>query len=180
MFLSMIKARRSVRKFLDKAVESDKIDILMEAALRSPSSRGFNPWEFIVITDREMLTQLSACKPHGASFLKNAPLVIVVLADPNACDVWIEDTAIAATYIQLAAESMALKSCWIQIRKREYNSGQSASQRVAELLKIPSNLEAASIIAVGYPAESLPGHLRDSLNFKKIHEGMYGRLRPLR
>ena len=180
MFLSMIKARRSVRKFQDRAVESDKIDILVEAALRSPSSRGLNPWEFVVIQDRAMLDQLAQCKPHGATFLKNAPLGIVVLADPKTCDVWTEDTSIAATYIQLAAESMALKSCWIQIRNREYEKGKTASQRVAELLKVPDNLEVACIIAIGYPAESLPGHLRDSLNFQKIHEEVYGRIRKIR
>jgi nitroreductase len=164
MFFSMIKARRSIRKFLNKPVESDKIDIIMETALRSPSSRGFNPWEFVVVQDREMLSQLSQCKPHGASFLKDAPLGIVVLADPKVCDVWVEDTSIAATYIQLIAESMALKSCWIQVRKREYDKEKSASQRVAELLGIPPHLEVACIIAIGYPAENLPSHTRESLN----------------
>ncbi len=178
MFFSMIKARRSIRQFLSKPVEPDKIDILMEAALRSPSSRGYNPWEFILVQDKAMLEQLAACKPHGATFLKNAPLGIVVVADPKVCDVWVEDTSIAATYIQLAAESMALKTCWIQVRKRDYKEGQSASERVAELLRIPSHLEVACIIAVGYPAESLPGHTRDTLNFNKIHDGIYGKIRP--
>lgn len=177
MFLSMIKARRSVRKFQDRAVEPDKIDILIEAALRSPSSRGLNPWEFIVVKDKEMLNQLSACKHHGATFLKEAPLGIVVLADPKVCDVWVEDTSIAATYIQLTAESMALKSCWIQVRKREYSTDKSASQRVAELLNIPSHLEVACIIAIGYPAENLPGHPRESLGYQKIHEESYGTIR---
>ena len=50
--MSLIQKRRSIRKFLAKPVEDEKIDLLIEAALRSPSSRGFNPWEFVVVTER--------------------------------------------------------------------------------------------------------------------------------
>ncbi len=71
MFLSLVQKRRSIRKYLDKPVEKEKIELLIEAALRSPSSRGFNPWEFIVVTDRDLLEKLSKAKTHGASFLKN-------------------------------------------------------------------------------------------------------------
>jgi len=81
VFFSLIEKRRSIRKFLDKPVETQKIDKIMEAALRAPSSRGFNPWEFIFVTDQTVLGQLSKSKPHGSSFLKNAALGIVVLAD---------------------------------------------------------------------------------------------------
>jgi len=120
MFIELLKKRRSIRQFKDKPVEKEKIDLLIEAALRSPSSRSLNPWEFIVITDKSTLYELSCSKPHGASFLKNAALGIAIIADPEKCDVWIEDSSIASTYIQLAVESIGLKSCWIQIRKRFY------------------------------------------------------------
>ncbi|GAG68481.1 unnamed protein product, partial [marine sediment metagenome] len=102
MFLSLVQQRRSIRRYLDKPVASEKIDRLVEAALRSPSSRGFNPWEFVVVTDNGLLKKLSKAKPHGASFLKNAPLGIVVCADPEKCDVWIEDAAIASIILHLA------------------------------------------------------------------------------
>ena len=118
MFIDLIKKRRSIRQFKDKAVEKEKTDLLIEAALRSPSSRSLNPWKFIVITDKSTLYELSCSKPHGASFLKNAALGIAIIADFEKSDVWIEDSSIASTYIQLAAESIGLKSCWIQIRKR--------------------------------------------------------------
>ena len=108
MFLSLVQKRRSIRQYLEKPVEKEKIELLIEAALRSPSSRGFNPWEFIVLTDRDLLAKLSKAKPHGASFLKNAPLGIVVCADPEKCDVWVEDASIASIFLHLAAESLEL------------------------------------------------------------------------
>jgi len=55
MCMSIIQKRRSMRKFLEKPVEGEKIDMLVEAALRSPSSRGLNPWEFIVVTGQGLL-----------------------------------------------------------------------------------------------------------------------------
>lgn len=174
MFLPLIRNRRSMRSFTDRPVEPEKVALLVEAVLRSPSSRSLNPWEFILVTDKAMLKELSACKPHGAAFLKGAPLGIVVLADPERCDVWVEDCSIASTYIQLAAEDLGLKSCWIQIRKREFDSGKMASDRVAELLGIPSSMEVESIIAVGYPAQDLVGHKKESLGYQKVFQGKYG------
>lgn len=174
MFLPLIRNRRSTRSFTGQPVEPEKVSLLVEAALRSPSSRGLNPWEFILVTDKDMLIKLSSCKPHGASFLKGAPLGIVVLADPNRCDVWVEDCSIASTYIQLTAENLGLKSCWIQIRKREFSSGKMARDRVLELLNIPDHLEVESIIAVGYPNEHLEGHPAESLGYPKVHQEKYG------
>jgi nitroreductase len=153
MFLSLIQKRRSIRKYLEKPVETEKIDQLIEAALRSPSSRGFNPWEFIVVTDKNLLEKLSKAKPHGASFLKNAPLGIVVCADPEKCDVWIEDASIASIFIHLAAESLGLGSCWIQIRKRMYDQIITSHDYIRNLLNIPKKLSVESIVAKGYTSE---------------------------
>jgi nitroreductase len=108
MFSSLIQKRRSIRKFREKPVENEKIEILIEAALRSPSSRGHNPWEFIVVTEPGLLEKLSSAKMHGSEFLKNAPLGIVVCADEDKCDVWVEDCSIASTFIFLASESLGL------------------------------------------------------------------------
>lgn len=174
MFMQLIRNRRSVRKFQDKPIEPEKVEALVEAALRSPSSRSLNPWEFIVINDKELLTKLSNSKPHGASFLKGAPLGIVVLADPEKCDVWVEDTSIASTYIQLAAEAQGLKSCWIQIRKRPCTDKQTACERVSELLSIPPHLKVESIIAIGYPDEKKEGHKTETLQYEKVHFTSYG------
>ncbi|MCW7753613.1 nitroreductase family protein [Desulfobotulus sp. H1] len=174
MFMDLIRQRRSIRKFLDTPVEKEKTTLLQEAALRSPSSRSLNPWEFIFVTDAQLLTELSGVKPHGASFLKGAPLGIAVIADPKRCDVWVEDSSIATIFLQLAAESMGLKSCWIQIRERMFNEAISSEEEVRRILGIPENRKVLSILAVGYGAESLKGHPETDLMRKKIHTNTYG------
>ena len=173
MFFKLIKKRRSKRKYTPKTIEPEKIEKLIEAALRSPSSRSFNPWRFIVIDDKNLLLKLSKSKPHGSSFLKNAALGIVVCGDTEKSDTWIEDTSIASTYIQLAAESLGLSSCWIQIRGREHNNTQSADNYIKNLLKIPDNIRIESIIALGYPDENKEGHSKESLQTEKIFYNKY-------
>ena len=156
MFIDLIKKRRSIRQFKDKAVEKEKIDLLIEAALRSPSSRSLNPWEFVVITDKSTLYELSCSKPHGASFLKNAALGIAIIADFEKSDVWIEDTSIAATLLQMTAESLEIGSCWVQIRLRASSQEDVNSEDyIKQLLDIPENddIKIASVIALGYPGE---------------------------
>lgn len=175
MFLSLAQKRRSIRRYKDKPVESEKIDRLVEAALRAPSSRGFNPWEFVVVTDRILLEKLSKAKPHGASFLKDASLGIVVCADPEKCDVWVEDASIASIYIHLAAESLELGSCWIQIRKRMHDQTKTAEQYIRELLNIPKHLNVESMIAIGYPAEKKSPHPKEDLQYDKVYYNVYGK-----
>lgn len=174
MFFDLIRERRSVRKFKQHPIEQEKCKLLIEAALRAPSSRSFNPWRFIVIDDATLLETLSKSKPHGASFLKNAPLGIVVCGDSTASDVWVEDCAIASTFIHLAASSLGLGSCWIQIRKRDHTPNTSADTYIKELLDIPDNLMIESIIAIGYPDETKDGHPEDSLNRDKVFFNRYG------
>lgn len=175
MFLSLVQKRRSIRRYLEKPVEAEKIDMLIEAALRAPSSRGFNPWEFVVVSDKVLLEKLSKAKPHGASFLKDASLGIVVCADPEKCDVWIEDASIASIFIHLAAESIGLGSCWIQIRKRIYDQTKTAQEYVRELLNIPENLNVESIVAIGYPAEKKSPHKKEDLQYEKVFFDYYGK-----
>jgi nitroreductase len=174
MFEDLIRKRRSIRRFRDQPLEPEKIDMLMEAALRAPSSRGLNPWEFVVVDDRPLLERLAVCKPHGAGFLAQAPLGIVVCADPARCDVWVEDCAIAVTFIQLMATALDLGSCWIQVRKREHASGGPARDDIARHLDLPERLEVEAMIAVGYPAQPKAGHARDTLLFDRVHRNGFG------
>jgi nitroreductase len=168
MFLHLLSSRRSIRKFTEQSVEKEKIDQLIEAALRSFSSRSINPWHFIIVDDRSILQQLAAAKPHGAGFLKDAPLGIVVCGDASESDVWVEDTAIASALIHLAAHDLGLGSCWIQIRKREHSALKSADRYVKDLLAIPDNIKIESIIAIGYPDEVKEGHAKDTLQTEKV------------
>jgi len=177
MFLDQIRDRRSIRRYRDQAVEKEKVDLLVEAALRSFSSRDIKPWQFVVVDERDLLEKLGSAKPHGASFLKTAPLAIVVCADTAASDVWVEDTAIASTFIHLAAQDLGLGSCWIQIRKRDHSSAKTADACVKEILRIPETLQVASIIAIGYPEEIKPGHAKETLAYDKVFFNQYTPLR---
>jgi nitroreductase len=175
MFLSLLEKRRSIRKFKPQPVEPGKVEVLVEAALRAPSSMGGNPWEFILVTDQAVLQKLSRAKPHGAGFLKNAVLAIAVCANPEKSTVWVEDASIAAIFIQLAAESIGLGSCWIQLRERMHDHEKSSGSYVAELLQIPDGVVVECIIALGYPDESKAPHRKENLDYHKIHMGLYGK-----
>jgi nitroreductase len=177
MVMSLIRKRRSIRKFKTTPVEPEKVDILVEAALRAPSSRGLQPWEFVAVTDKDLLEKLSRAKPHGSAFLENAPLAVVVCADPDKSDVWIEDCSIAAIFVQLAAESLGLGSCWIQIRNRLHDDALTAEAYIVETLQIPKGRKVEAIIAAGYPDEEKPPHEKEGLPFEKLHLNSWGKRR---
>lgn len=171
--IELLRKRRSIRKYTEKAVEPEKIEVLKEALLRSPSSRSFDPWEFIFVDERELLNQLSVCKPHGASFLKGAALGIVVCADEQKSDVWVEDCSIASILVQMVAQSIGLGSCWIQIRNRNYDDKLTSEGYIRKLLNIPDGVKVESIIALGYPAEEKEPVPQESLKYEKIRINSY-------
>jgi nitroreductase len=174
MFIELVTKRRSIRRYEDRPVEKEKIDLLVETVLRAPSSRGLNPWEFIVITDPELFERLAQAKPHGSTFLRKASLAFVICADPQVSDVWIEDAAIASIYLHLAAEALGIGSCWIQIRERMHNDKKSSEEYISETLGIPGNLKVLSIIAMGYPADKPSPHGKEILQYEKISYNRYG------
>jgi nitroreductase len=171
--LEILRRRRSIRKFTTQPVEAEKIEALLEAALRSPSSRGLRPWEFVVVSEPATLRALGQAKQHGAEFLAGASLAIVVAADPQRCDVWVEDCAIAALCLQLAASSLGLESCWAQIRLRRHADGREAEAHVRELVGLPAHFAVDCIVGIGYPAEHKAGHPRASLPFAKVHREQF-------
>lgn len=129
-FSELIKRRRSMRKFTGEELTQDEVVSLLKAALMSPTSKRSNSWQFVVVDDKSTLELLSKCKEAGASFLKDAAVGIVVLGDPLASDVWIEDASVASIMIQLQAEDLGLGSCWIQVRERYTATGMSADEFV--------------------------------------------------
>lgn len=168
MFFSLIEKRRSIRKFKKTPVETEKINKLIEAALRPMSGRGRNPWHFIVVDQPDLIQQLSKARPSGSTFLKNAPLAIVVIADPSKTDVWVEDAAIATTFLHLAATDLGLGSCWIQVRRRDHNETTTATAYIRQLLNVPENFEVEAMLAVGYADEEKTPHPKESLQLEKI------------
>ena len=180
MFIELIQNRRSIRKYQDKTIEDEKIDFLVEALLRAPTSMGKNSWKFVVVTDTAVLEKLSTAKPHGATFLRNAALGIVICADPQISDVWIEDASIASIITHLAATSLNLGSCWIQIRERKHDDTQSAEAYIAQVLSLPAHIKVLSIIAIGYPDERKSPHPKQSLPYDSVSFNNYGTPYPRR
>lgn len=169
MLFNLLKTRRSIRKFQNEKVAKDIIDKILKSALLSPSSRAIRPWEFIAVTNKELMAKLSLCREHGASFLTEAPLGIVVLADPDASDVWIEDASIASILIHLTAHSMGLGSCWIQVRERFHSGNEKTEDYIKGLLDVPAKYRVESIIAIGHPAETKQPHDENKLRYEKLH-----------
>jgi nitroreductase len=120
--IETIRNRRSVRKFTDEEISQDDINLLKEAALRSPSSRDNKPWKFYFVKNPELIKGLAESKESGSDLIRNAKLAVVVAANENSSDVWIEDCSIAAIFIQLTAQTLGLGSCWVQIRNRNSHS----------------------------------------------------------
>ncbi|MDY0191401.1 MAG: nitroreductase family protein [Desulfuromonas sp.] len=170
MFIDLLRSRRSIRQFTEQKLSPQQIDLLKEVVVRAPTSQGKNPWQFIFVTNPEIIQQLSQAKTKGAAFLANCPLAVVVCADTSCSDVWQEDCAIASICLQLACTDLGLGSCWAQIRLRSRPDGSSASNFLSSLLELPANLEVDNIIGIGYSAENKAGHPNTELPWSHIRE----------
>ena len=168
--LELLMKRRSIRKYKAEAVSEESLRKIMQAALLSPSSRGKNPWEFVVVQNKDTLKALGRCRHPQQAFLPDTPAAIVVLGDASLTDVWVEDCSIAMTIMQLEAETLGLGSCWIQIRNRmAQGEEQTSNDFVKELLHIPEQYEVLAILALGVPDEDKPGRMLEELQYSKIH-----------
>ena len=152
-FSELIKARRSMRKFTEEELTQEQVVTLMKAALMAPTSKRSNAWQFIVVDEKDKLKELSYCKEQASQFIADAALAVVVVADPLASDVWIEDASIASIYLQLQAEDMGLGSCWVQVRNRMKDDKTSTESYLKSLLGFPDGLKAECMIAIGYKGE---------------------------
>ncbi|BCJ96846.1 nitroreductase [Anaerocolumna cellulosilytica] len=167
--LDVLKTRRSIRKYQDKPIEQEKLNTILKAALTSPSSKGKRPWELIVVEDKETLLELSHCRGGSSKLIAGSAVSIVVVADKELTDVWIEDASILGTIIQLTAHSLTLGSCWVQIRERMTTEDKTAEAYVKEVLGIPLQYGVECVIALGYPAEEKEPYSEEKLPLDKIH-----------
>ncbi len=174
MFNELAEKRRSIRVYAEKPVEAEKIDAIIEAALRSPTGGARRPWTFVVVTDKTLLKDLSVAKPQGAAFVKDAPAAVVVCGDPAASGLWVEDCSIAAVTMQYAAHALGLGSRWAQMRGNNFNEGTTSTQYIAKLLDLPENLSVQCIIAIGYPGEQMVPYKKDELRFDTVGYNRYG------
>ncbi|MFV0269572.1 MAG: nitroreductase family protein [Draconibacterium sp.] len=166
--IELLRQRRSIRKYTAQAIEPEKLEILQEAVLRSPSSKNINPWEFIFVDDPALIAEMKNCKPHGVAPFTSAPLAVVICGNENLNDVWVEDCSIASILLQLAAQSLGLGSCWIQVRERMHSETVSSEKFIQDLFNIPENFRVLSIVTIGYPEKGREGKAFEELQFEKI------------
>ncbi|MBR2929285.1 MAG: HAD-IA family hydrolase [Oscillospiraceae bacterium] len=167
--MTLLKRRRSVRKFEDRPVEEEKIRALLSAALLAPTSRSLSEVEYRAITDRTVIGFLAQCKEHGAGPLTTAPLALVLTADADKADTWIEDSSLAAIVLQLMAEELGLASCWIQMHLRKDEGDFDAEENVARVLGLPKGRRCVCVLAIGYRAEEKEANREPSLKDLRIH-----------
>lgn len=171
-FFDLAKTRRSIRRFTGNGISDETVKEILKAALLAPSSWGQHPVEFVVVRDKSMLKKLSKCKRMGAGPLPDADVAIVVLIDRENCDLWIEDGAVASTYILLAAEEQEVGACWIHMRDR---AGQvlSAEEEIRSLLQIPDRYAVLNVVALGEKGEPKAPYAEQDLQWKLVHEEQF-------
>ena len=158
-----IYTRVSIRKYQPKPVEPEKITAILRAAMAAPSAGNQQPWEFYVITNPELIAQLSTVSPYSGC-AKGAPVVIVSayrekLWAPMYAEI---DMSIAMENLWLACEEQGLGGVWMGIAPQP-----ERMQAVEELVGIPEGLHAFAIFPLGYPAEER--QQQDRFDESRIH-----------
>ena len=151
--MNSIFHRISIRKYQEKPVEEEKIELLLKAGMQAPSACNQQPWEFYVVTDKETIQKLSGSTPYAGA-AKGAPLVMVPcvrkngLMAPSLGDV---DLAICTENILLEADELGLGAVMMAVAPDA-----ERMEAVRRICDIPSRLDPFCLIPVGYPAEGHP------------------------
>ncbi len=154
--------RKSVRKYSDKKIEKEKIDTILRCAMAAPSGMNKQPWEILVVTDKEKLEKIAEVAPN-ASYAKNSQVTIIVCGDKNISDrFWEQDCCAVTENILLAVEALDLGAVWCMV----YPSDERVAG-IKSLFNLPENIIPLNIIPIGYPfAKEEP---KQKYNVKKIH-----------
>lgn len=145
--IKAIKQRRSTRVFNNKKIDQKDIKTILECAMSAPTARNQQGWRFIVVDDKEILSQISNGLEQG-KMAKDASHAIVVcydIKDEVASLYWQQDSSASTQNILLGATSLGIASVWIAVYPREQKVN-----FVTNLFKLPRNLKPLSIVALGY------------------------------
>jgi len=166
---NLFYARRSIRKYQEKNVEKEKIELLLKAAMAAPTAMNSKPWEFVVITEPENLEKIRSSLMFGKF---NAPAAIVVCGNtskfkrPMAEKFWVQDCSAATQNILLAAVELGLGTVWCGVHPVHV-----FTKRVSEILMLPPHIKPLNVIYVGYPAEEKPP--RTQYDENRVHWEAY-------
>lgn len=154
--------RKSIRKYSNKPVEQDKIDLIVKSAMSAPSAKNLQPWEILVVTDKNLLKQIAKSIPN-ASFSKKSQLAIIVCGDQKISErFWVQDCCAVTENILLAAESLNLGAVWCAV----YPFGDKI-EKIQRLFKLPDNIIPLNVIPIGYPKTKVKP--KQKYNPKKVH-----------
>lgn len=163
--MEIINIRRSVRKFNDKPIEKEKIELILRAAMQAPSARNQQPWKFLVSENKETFVKLSNATPN-MSFINGASLVIVYLTDLTSLKtpmMYPQDLSAAIENSLLEACSLGIGSCWCGT----YPNGERM-QKVREIFNLDNDLEPFAVVGFGYPEDENSFKFVDRFDEKKI------------
>ena len=165
-FFDMLERRRSIRSFTDTKVSKEDIEMLISASLTAPSSKNSQSSGFVVVEDGELIEKFADMRDYGSSFVKGAPLVVLVMGDERVSDMWETNAAISATYLQLSAEALGLGSCWVQVsgrpRRKDDPQGVTVEEYLKGLVSVPEGMRILCAVAIGHPAAE------DKVSVRKI------------
>ncbi|OWT32332.1 nitroreductase family protein [Methanobrevibacter sp. 87.7] len=168
-FETVVKTRRSIRKYQDKEVEDEKIDKILHAAMQAPGSRlGAEPWEFLVIKNKDTLKKIGEIKPR----VSDAPVAIILLANMEKSfykQVWQQDMSAAAENMLLEAVNLGLGALWNGVAPID-----DRMQKIADIIGVDNeNIKPFCIITLGYPGEGFENKFMDKYDESKIHYETY-------
>ncbi|RII31158.1 MAG: nitroreductase family protein [Geobacter sp.] len=162
--LETIYTRRSIRKYLAKPVEPEKIDTLLKAAMYAPSAMNEQPWRFIVIADRNLFGKIMQVHPYAA-MLNTAPLAILVCGDLNLEQIpgnWVLDCSNATQNLLLAAHATGLGAVWCGVYPEQGRMG-----ALADMFHLPRKVVPFALVAVGY-ADVNPPAPPERFNLERV------------
>ena len=144
-----ITSRRNVRNYDDRAIADDDLDRILEAGRRAPSSRNWQPWDFIVVTDRPQLHDLSQVWQFASHVARSAATIALVAREPSSADErdWIQyDLGQATMSMMIAAADIGIGTGHASVRDQH---------RAREVLRLPADRFCAYLMALGYPQRAL-------------------------
>jgi len=164
--LELIHNRKSVRSFTDELVSKEDLLIILKAGMDSPSAVNFQPWNFVVVTEKDVLNKLAEGLPY-AKMLRNAGAAIIVCALPEkafdgSIDYAVIDSTLATENILLATEALGLGAVWTASYPDE-----ARMNFVRSVLDIPENIIPLNIIPVGHPSADEAG--KNKFKEENIH-----------
>lgn len=152
--LDMILSRRSIRAYTDEPVTEAQIEKLLRVAMSAPSANNEQPWQFVVIDDRELLDTIPEEVHPYSKMLKEAPVAILICGEPRRqhhAGYWEQDCAAATQNLLLAAHSLGLGAVWLGVHPRE-----KRVEGMQRLLRLPEYLVPFALISIGRPGEEKP------------------------